>query len=406
MTRALRAAEAVSEVSAWLLEPARGSLTLTALHEAWVNKLLEVGIPAWRSSTSASTMHPEVLVQNSVWRRGAGAILRPRAHDIVHTPAWQASPVAVLRAGGLSELRCRLVGEDKDLRFPVCAELAEEGGTDYVIFRLPFSDGPGSIFSLATDDEGGFTDEHIGALRGMIPAAALRLEQLSSRFATESLLHTYLGKNAASRVLRGEFKRGEGQPIDAVIWLSDLRGFTSLVDGTSIEDVLTTLDRYFACVAEPVEEHGGEVLKLIGDAVLAIFTLPEGPEASARAALAAAERAFRNATEENEARRTRGQAPIEFGVALHAGRVMYGNIGARERLDFTVIGAAVNEVSRVEGLCKQLSPLLFTARVATLAGRDDVVPLGEHALRGVQQKVSLFTLLGPRGAFELRSPSP
>lgn len=384
--------EPSTRVTAWLLDPAQRALDLPGLHDGWMNKLLEVGVPAWRSSLSATTMHPEVAVQNSVWTRGLGCVVAPRAHSLLDAPTWQQSPVAALRAENLDEIRCPLAGAGRDLRFPICRELAEQGGTDYVIFSLSFGDGPGSIFSLATDAQGGFSDAHIDTLRALVPTASLRVELLSSRFANESLLHTYLGKNAARRVLRGEFKRGEGQLVDAVIWLSDLRGFTTLVDKRSIEHVLSTLDRYFACVAEPVEEHGGEVLKFIGDAVLAVFALDEGREASARAALRSAELALSNVERENEARRAQGEDEIAFGVALHAGRVMYGNIGARDRLDFTVIGGAVNEVSRVEALCKTLSPLLLTEAVASVAGRSDVVPLGPHTLRGVEREVCLYTL--------------
>jgi adenylate cyclase len=209
-----------------------------------------------------------------------------------------------------------------------------------------------------------------------------------------SLLDVYLGHNAARRVLAGAFRRGGGETIRAAIWSCDLRGFTSMADRLPAAEVVATLDRYFETVCAPIAEGGGEVLKLIGDAVLAIFPISPaaGDEAAAcRRALAAAKGAIEGIRRWNEAR----EEPIGVGVALHLGEVTYGNIGAQRRLDFTVIGAAVNEVCRVEPLCKELGrSLLVTDAFAAQVACRDLVALGTRALRGVAEPRALFGIEG------------
>ena len=234
----------------------------------------------------------------------------------------------------------------------------------------------------------------LAALVRTVPALSLIIELASLRFATRSLLETYLGSNAARHVLAGAFRRGGGERINAVIWTCDLRGFTSLVDRTPIDDVLETLNRFFEVVADPIADQGGEVLKFIGDAVLGIFPCePGGQEQACTRALSAATTAFASLATVNQALAAAGRAPLHFGVALHVGEVTYGNVGATGRLDFTVIGKAVNEVTRVEALCKRLQrQLLLTADFARASGRDDLISLGRHELRGVSEPAELFTV--------------
>lgn len=281
-------------------------------------------------------------------------------------------------------------------RYPITRELAEAGYVDYLCLAVPTLEP--CFVSFATRDPRGY-DVLLDEIRALLPLLALRAELASTRSAMASLLRTYLGPNAAGHVLDGQFRRGEGRPIEAVIWSCDLRGFTTLVDTTEIGEVLQTLDAYFECVADPIAANGGEVLKFIGDAVLAIFTRERGSadmhEASA-AAVRAAEEAFDALAQLNATRAERGQAALQFGVALHRGLVTYGNIGAHGRLDFTVIGPAVNEVTRVESLCKEVDcPLLLTAAFAKACDAPleaQLRSLGHHALHGVAEPVELFTL--------------
>jgi adenylate cyclase len=256
---------------------------------------------------------------------------------------------------------------------------------------LVFSDGRRSSFSCATDRPGGFTENDLELLEETALPLALRVELASAHIATSTLLNVYLGPNAAKRVLTGAFRRGGGELVEAVIWYCDLRGFTTLVDARPVADVVPILDRYFESVAGPVSDNGGEILKFIGDAMLAVFRIePNMPtdEPCARA-LAAAETALAALGELNA---TLGTS-LTIGVALHVGEVMYGNIGARDRLDFTVIGRAVNEACRVEALCKELRvALLVTSSFAAAHPASGVVSLGDYTLRGVARPHELFTL--------------
>jgi adenylate cyclase len=207
------------------------------------------------------------------------------------------------------------------------------------------------------------------------------------------LLGVYLGKNAARRVSSGEFQRGRGELIDAAIWFCDVRRFTERSDRTSPGRMIEILDGYFDAFAGAISDQGGEVLKFIGDAVLAIFPLGSDARGACRRALAAVEQAFAALARFNEQLALRGDDPVEVGVALHRGSVMYGNIGARDRLDFTVISSAVNEASRLESLCKALGTrLALSAAFVEAAELEGVSDLGEHALRGVQAPLRVFTV--------------
>jgi adenylate cyclase len=215
-----------------------------------------------------------------------------------------------------------------------------KGCTDYVLLRLWSDGGPNNAVSFCSGAEGGFRDAELALLESLLPALALRVDLEVARFATRALLRTYLGRNASERVLAGAFRRGSGERLDAVIWLSDLRGFTERVDQSPLPLVLDALNSYFTCVADTIVAHGGEVLKFIGDAVLAVFPLADDPKGACRAALDAAERAFAQLEAANEERAANGLDALRIGVVLHCGEVMYGNIGATDRLDFTVIGSA------------------------------------------------------------------
>jgi adenylate cyclase len=257
---------------------------------------------------------------------------------------------------------------------------------------LPYANGEVGYISWATQAPGGFPDEAMELLSGLVPYLALRIELESAYHATEVLLEVYLGRNAGRRVAEGAFRRGGGEALEAVIWFSDLRGFTAMSDVTAPAEVVRTLDAYFDCVAGAVMDAGGEVLKFIGDAVLAIFPVGEDARAASRRALQALEAGFAALATLNAERAGRGEIPIDVGVALHIGQVMYGNIGARDRLDFTVISAAVNEACRLESMCKPLATALTMSEAfVTASGIDDAVDLGPRMLKGVRTPVRVFT---------------
>jgi adenylate cyclase len=383
-------ARQAAEMGSWLLGAAYVADGGLSLAEALATSLRDRGLPLWRISFSLLAKHPEVRWRTVRWHETQGTSGLERAHDLSGEALFRDSPVALL-VSGAEPIRVRLVGAD--LKFLICRELAEQGGTDYYAQGLPFTNGEASYVAWATRRPGGFDEDELRALDSMGPALARRIELESAYYATRSLLEVYLGKNAARRVVQGQFRRGSGERIRAAIWFCDMRGFTPLSDKTPPEKVIQILDSYFDCVAGAVARHGGEVLKFIGDAILAIFPFDRDARSACDSALAAAEQALLDMSALNRARV--GQPELSIGIALHAGEVMYGNIGSRDRLDFTVISSAVNETSRLEGLCKTLGTSLTLSQVFVDAiARSDIVDLGEHELKGVSSKVRVFSLQG------------
>jgi len=276
--------------------------------------------------------------------------------------------------------------------FPILEELRRRGMTDYVVLPVPFSDGTNKALSLATTRAGGFSDDEIALFTAMTPAVAVNLEIQALRNMARTLLDTYVGRQSGGRVLAGQIRRGAGETINAVIWLSDLRGFTGLSETLPRDELIGMLDHYFGPMCDAVETNGGEVLKFIGDSVLAIF--PVEPDASAcRRALEAARSAKAAIEAENQRRAASGSPLIHYGLALHVGDVMYGNIGGSTRLDFTVIGPAVNLTSRIESMCKSLdrSPLL-SAEFARLSGVKAEF-IGEFSLKGVGAQKPIYGVM-------------
>lgn len=349
-------------------------------------------LPLWRCRFNLMTKHPELVWHTVQWSEEEGVKLIERSRQAMDAPLFTRSPVALLRNGS-PPIRVRLEGAD--LPFPICQELAAQGGTDYFIQGLPYSTGDIGYISWATRAPEGFSDDALAALAELTPHLAQRIELASAYHATRALLEVYLGRNAGQRVAQGGFQRGSGELIDAAIWFCDLRDFTSLSEQSTPQAMVKTLDEYFDHVAGAVMARGGEVLKFIGDAILAIFPMADDERRACQSALMAAEEALASLQGLNAERRARGEVPLSIGVALHVGQVMYGNIGARGRLDFTVISSSVNEACRLESLCKPLAvPLTLSEAFMQVARPEAVVDLGEHTLKGVRAPLRVFTLKG------------
>ena len=378
----------MNSISDWLLAPATRALTPAALIEGVAEELQRRGIPVARISTSALTKHPEVMLLNMRWSARSGTEVNHRRHDYFATAEYLESPVAAIRAG-TDRNRCRVDSREAE-QYPQLLALRAEGLTDYAAFALAFGEGMRSFISFATGAPEGFGDAEFAMLEGMIDAFGLRLELASARHAVRSLLEVYLGNNAAARVLAGAFRRGSGVSIRAAIWFSDMRDFTRFADTHSAERVAGELDRVFEAVAAPIASHGGEVLKFIGDGVMAVFPVDADVRDACTRALTTAEEALVRvaALKPSDAD---AEAP-KIGIALHLGEVFYGNIGASDRLDFTVIGAAVNETCRVESLTKRLGAnLLLTAAFAAQLPSRELRSLGVHDLKGVATPLEVFT---------------
>lgn len=373
----------LDDVLRWLSRPAELEEDGDAMVSGLAERLVVAGLEPQRLSISFRTMHPEVWVRNVSWTP-EGIRVRERQHGEQSSSDYIGSSVQAIHDGAAT-IRVRL--EDApQVPYPQLVELKASGATDYVIHALPIGGGARTFVSLTTNRAGGLSDAELEGLAGIVGPLALRVALASAQLATRSLLRIYLGANAARRVMEGSVRRAAGEEIHAAILFCDLRGFTTISDNRPATEVVQLLDDYFDCIAPPVQDGGGEVLKFIGDAMLAVFPTDAGDPPSA------CERALRVAEAGHDAFAKR-QPELGAGFAVHSGRVLYGNIGARDRLDFTVIGAAVNEASRVQSLCKELHvPILATDIAVEGIRRTDLVPLGTHPLRGVREPRRIFTL--------------
>jgi adenylate cyclase len=363
-----------------------------------VELLRSQGLPLWRCSFSLITKHPELVWRSVQWEEGSEVKTLDRPRDALDQTFFTLSPVALLRSGAPS-VRARLTGE---VSFPICRDLKARGGTDYFAQSLPASSGEASYISWATRAPSGFEEEALAGLIELGPCLAQRIELESAYHATRALLEVYLGRNAGQRVARGDFQRGTGELIDAAIWFCDLRDFTAFSDRSAPQLVVKTLDEYFERVAGAIMDCGGEVLKFVGDAILAIFPVASGgAKLACNNALRAAEQALATLEILSSERTARGDTPIQIGVSLHIGQVMYGNIGARDRLDFTVISASVNEGCRLEALCKPLrTELTMSEPFVAAAALTNAIDLGLHTLKGVRSPIRVFGLERFLGASE------
>lgn len=379
----------------WLLREAWKAKSSRELVAELAGALVAADMPLARLRLLIRTLHPQLFALAYTWQRGEDEVTRFEAtHERTQTSEFLDSPFAPI-INGEGGIRRRLEGPNPRLDFPILKDLVAEGATDYVAMPLRFSDGQINILVLVSDRPGGFSTDDLGQLYEVLPTLSRILEAHAQRVSALSLLKTYLGANAGERVLHGLVRRGDGEELHAVIWMSDLRGSTALAAALSRDDYLGVLNQFFDSVAGAVIEHGGEVLKFIGDAVLAIFPIDDPatpcPEASARA-LEAARDAEARIKALNAERTAGGEPALAFGIGLHRGTLTYGNIGTARRLDFTVIGQAVNEAARIEALSKALGkPVLVSAAFAeSIPGA--LVSLGKHTLRGTDTEQEIFAL--------------
>jgi adenylate cyclase len=255
---------------------------------------------------------------------------------------------------------------------------------------VPFADGTHKALSLATARAGGFSDADMALFAALVPALGFNLEVQALRRTARTLLDTYVGRTSGGRVLDGQIRRGMGETIRAVIWLCDLRGFTALSEALPRDALIEMLNAYFGPMCDAVAEQGGEILKFIGDAMLAIFPVATEPGVACAHALAAAQAARAEIAEENGWRLQSGAPQIDYGIALHFGDVIYGNIGGDTRLDFTVIGPAVNLTARIESQCRALDRTLLLSADFVAASGVSAQSLGRFAFKGVAEPQELF----------------
>ncbi len=401
--RTVAASSPTGHLSEWLLADGAKIPTVKELIEQLSARLIDERFPIFRLLILIRTLHPQVIGIRYEWRRDRGAVTEQLPpHGILRNSQYLDSPMSAIFDGDVQVIRRRLDTPDPRLDYPILRELLAEGATDYVAMPLTFTDGKVNAVTIASDRQGGFLDEQLNQIYDMLPVLSLLLENHSNRRTARTLLETYLGKHTGNMVLDGMVKRGDGENIHAVIWFCDLRDSTHLAETLSLDSFLGILNDYFDCMAGAVLDHGGEVLRFIGDAALAIFPiggtsklLEEActpSEGACKRALEAARDARQRIDALNKRRQEAGDPPIRYGLALHVGDVLYGNIGVPQRLEFTVIGKAANEAARLESMCKDVGEPILISSAFPRCFPGEMRSLGTHSLRGVSEPQEIFAL--------------
>jgi adenylate cyclase len=395
----------ITRLIEWLVEAGLAGASETALLAGFCRRARAAGLPVARALMLVDTLHP--IHEGRVFRWRASAPEKAEIAEYGPTregeaaERWRRSSFYRLLESGEPVLRQRLDAPEA-ASFFTFDELRAEGMVDYValIHRFAADGVIGEMdciySSWATDAAAGFSDEDVAALRRLSAALGLAVKSASLARIAQTLVETYLGRDAGRRVLRGILGRGLAEKISAVIWYSDLRGYTRISDAAAPEQIIPFLNDYADAIISAIEGEGGDVLKLIGDGILALFPAAEAPGRACARALAAAETAQRQIAALNARRAGAGLPTTEFYLGLHAGAMFYGNVGSVTRLDFTVVGPAVNMASRIAAMCRSAEqPLLFSSAFVEAAGaeaRAGFVSVGRYALRGVGRAQELFTV--------------
>lgn len=365
------------------------------LLDRFVRELIHAGLPLDRVAVHIQQLHPQLVARGFLWSSEAGgAVELGIERSIRNREIYERSPIKTISEGG-AQMRRRLEDPSCALDYPILDDLKRLGATDYAIYPLMFAGGKINAISIATLRPGGFSESDLAILQAVMPAFASILELRQLRRTARDLLTTYVGPKTGERIMNGTVRRGDGELIHAVLWYCDLRGFTDLSEREPLDDVIALLNDYFDRIAQPVAGQGGEILKFIGDAMLAIFPCEPTPgtlRQMARAALEAAGKAQDAVVTRNVEREAGGIRAIDCGIALHIGEVMYGNVGAADRLDFTVIGPAVNLVSRLEPMCADLGVSIVCSSDFVRAVDRPFRSLGRHELKGITRPTDVFTI--------------
>ncbi len=391
-----------AELASWISDAGLRGLDETVLVTEFCARLVALGLPLTRAQVFIDTLHPTYGGRAYAWHAAKAETTASEyapVSDDAMMARWQQSPFYHLVESGGSMLRRRL-SPQTIAEFPVFTDLFQAGMTEFVAVVDRF--GADAIIgemdcvysSWSTDAPDGFSDWQVTALRRLTPSLALAIKSATLGRIAKTLVETYLGRDPGTRVLQGSITRGISASIEAVLWFSDLHDYTRICDHARPDEIISFLNDYAETVIAAIHEQGGDVLKLIGDGTLAIFT-GEDRNAACRAALVAAQKALARAGKLKDRRLAEGLPATDLYLALHFGQVVYGNFGSRERLDFTVVGPAVNEASRIAAMCRLIDqPILFSSAFHAALGpeADRLVSVGRYAMRGVEQPQDLFTL--------------
>jgi len=379
----------------WLINGTRDERFIDNIFAEMCIRLQQAGIPLARSTLHVLIQHPQWLGARFMWSDGMSEAEIARVdYDVRERSEFIGSPASEM-FDGATEVRENLERDpSRGRKHALYDEMRAKGLTDYVGWPLYHTLGKRHLVTFATDRPGGFDETHVAALKNLLPVLALVSEiRIKNRLA-RTLLETYVGSHAGELILAGATRRGTGTTVRAAIMICDLRDFTKISDNWPRDDVIDLLNDYFDAMSEPIARHGGEILKFIGDGLLAIFPLSE-PEACANLlhAVTEARQAMIALNARNDGT---GRAPLNYGIGVHVGDVMYGNIGSSTRLDFTVIGPAVNMASRLEALTKQLGRTVLLSRdfADLVGGQFELERVGEHDVRGFSEPIELFAYRG------------
>src|SRR5271167_415679 len=371
----------------WLIDGARSAPQPVQVLAQLSERLVACGIPLWRVAVFVRTLHPQVMGRRFIWRPGTEVEVSEAPFELLESADFLENPIAQVYATGRA-LRRKLADPDCAVDFPVLSELRAEGITDYLASPLLFTDGAIHAVTCTTRQPGGFTAAQIVGIEAIITPLARVAEIRALRRMGSTLLDTYVGHDAGERILAGHIRRGDIEEIHAAIWLSDMRGFTALADGLPPRVLINLLNRYFDCQVPVILDHGAEVLKFMGDGLLAIFTIADNEAEVCQRALAAARQ-----VQTNIAELSRSAMPgLRFGLALHIGDVLYGNIGSGNRLDFTCIGPAVNFAARTEKLAGELGRGILASAEFAQHCPGEFTALGEFTLSGFSAAQRVFGL--------------
>ena len=383
----------LQKLTDWLIDGARSAVNPPQMVAELCERLVQAGLPLWRVGLFVRTLHPDILGVNFIWRSGAEVTTGTADFSFLDSPEFTNSPLVIVFREK-REVRHR-IDDPESKRFPFLDDMRAEGVTDYIALPLLATDGSAHASSWTTRQPDGFSDQQLSGLRSLMPPLARLVEITNQRRRASILLDTYVGNRAGERILGGQIRRGHTETMHAAIWLSDLRGFTALSDRLPAETVVDILNQYFDCQVSAIRSHGGEVLKFMGDGLLAVFPIAEA-DGDIHQVCARVLEAARESRASVEALHYPIGETIErfrFGVALHVGKILYGNIGGGNRLDFTCIGPAVNLAARLEKIAGRLHrTVVASERFAGICagGWSD---LGEFPIAGFSKAERVYGLL-------------
>jgi adenylate cyclase len=383
----------LTSVSDWLTGGARSAQRVDQFVSETCERLVACGLPLWRVGVFVSMLHPSMIGRNFIWRRGAGVTMGSMAYGSEESDDYLSSPLATVFEQG-REVRRRLADGNAG-NSPFFSDMRAEGATDYIALPLHMSDGEVHATSWITQDPDGFSEGQLDAMRALMPSLTRMIEIWLLRRTAAGLLNNYVGGRAGSRILAGQIRRGHTETMHAAIWLSDLRGFTALSDRLSSEAVVDVLNAYFDCQVPAILDHGGEVLKFMGDGLLAVFPIAENEGDAATVCARVMDAARESRANVAAMRYDHGTETLDgfrFGLALHVGKVLYGNIGGGDRLAFTCIGPAVNLAARLEKIAGRLGRTVVASNAFAGHVDDGWSDLGMFSVAGFSAPQRVYGL--------------